>query len=125
MSAEAWVKRLDTRVGDLRTPVRLLSGGNQQKVSLAKQLDGQPSVIILDEPTRGVDVGAKHELYCLIQELAHQGLACLVISSELPEIRGLCHRILVMRDQAIVADLPIAEATEEVIMQWAAGVSTP
>lgn len=124
-ASASWVEQLGTRVGDVRTPVRLLSGGNQQKVSLAKQLDGRPAVIVLDEPTRGVDVGAKREIYLLIQRLAHQGLGCVVISSELPELRGLCHRILVMREGELVANLPVEDATEEAVMAWAAGVTAP
>ncbi len=121
-AAGQWVRRLDIRVGDLRAPTLYLSGGNQQKVSVAKWLELEPKVLILDEPTRGVDVGAKREMYGLIQELASSGMACIVISSELPELLGLCHRVLVMRHGRIVGELAGDEMTEEAIMVLAAGV---
>jgi ribose transport system ATP-binding protein len=121
-AAEGWARRLDLRAGDLRAPVLFLSGGNQQKVSIAKWLEVAPRVLILDEPTRGVDVGAKRELYGLVAGLAKEGLGCLVISSEMPELIGLCHRILVMREGTIVGEVRGAEATEEAIMKLAAGV---
>ena len=121
-AAKNWVQKLDIRAGDLRAPVLYLSGGNQQKVSIAKWLELGPKVLILDEPTRGVDVGAKRELYQLIHDLAEQGMACLVISSELPELIGLCHRILVMRQGRIVGEVSGDGVTEEGIMMLAAGV---
>lgn len=120
---EGWIRRLDIRAPDARSPVQFLSGGNQQKVSLAKWLELRPRVIILDEPTRGVDVGAKRELYQLIGDLAADGLATILISSELPELIGLCHRIVVMRGGRIVGELPGDAATEESIMALAAGVA--
>jgi ribose transport system ATP-binding protein len=120
--ARHWKERMGIRVGDLRAPTLHLSGGNQQKVAIAKWLDLAPEVLILDEPTRGVDIGAKRELYNLIAQLAREGRACLVISSELPELLGLCHRILVMREGRIVGELPAESATEERIMVLAAGV---
>ncbi len=107
--------------------MRTLSGGNQQKFAVASRLDVKPAVLLLDEPTRGVDVGAKRKLYHLIAKLAADGLACLVISSELPELIGLCHRIAVMRQGRIVGEVDPAgdspEATERSIMRLAAGVS--
>lgn len=118
-----WKQDLDIRVGDVEAPVLFLSGGNQQKVSLAKWLETKPKVLILDEPTRGVDVGAKREIYNLIQKLAGEGLACVVISSELPEIIGLCHRTIVMREGRTVGEVPGENLTEEAIMQLAAGVA--
>lgn len=121
-AAEKWRDALGIRVGDLRADVSDLSGGNQQKVAIAKWLETQPRVLILDEPTRGVDVGAKHEIYTLIHKLAAEGLACVVISSEMPEIIGVCQRVLVMRDGRIAAELSGAEITEEAIMMKAAGV---
>ena len=121
-AAKGWVQKLDIRVGDLRAPVLFLSGGNQQKVSIAKWLELGPKILILDEPTRGVDVGAKRELYQLIHDLAEQGMACLVISSELPELIGLCHRILVMRQGKVVGEVAGEEMSEEGIMMLAAGV---
>ncbi|MFZ4506404.1 MAG: sugar ABC transporter ATP-binding protein [Fimbriimonas sp.] len=117
-----WTKRLDIRVGDPNAPVGMLSGGNQQKVSVAKWLDTKPEVLILDEPTRGVDVGAKREIYNLIQMLAGEGLSCLVISSEMPELLGLCHRILVLRNGELAGELTEGQMTEENIMLLAAGV---
>jgi ribose transport system ATP-binding protein len=110
--------------GGLRKPVRNLSGGNQQKVALAKWLEMQPRVLILDEPTRGVDVGAKREIYDLIVRLASQGMACVFISSELPELLGVCHRIAVMRAGEIADIIHASEATEEKIMHLAAGVES-
>jgi ribose transport system ATP-binding protein len=121
-AAKSWVQKLDIRAGDLHAPVLYLSGGNQQKVSIAKWLELGPKVLILDEPTRGVDIGAKRELYQLIHDLAEQGMACLVISSELPELIGLCHRILVMRQGRIVGEVSGEGVTEEGIMMLAAGV---
>lgn len=124
LTAESWVTKLDIRVGDLTAPVQTLSGGNQQKIAVAKWLDTQPKVLILDEPTRGVDVGAKREIYELIQSLAKQGLACLVIASEMTELIGLCHRILVLRSGRVAGELQEDQMTEENIMQLAAGIDT-
>jgi simple sugar transport system ATP-binding protein len=103
------------------TPMRLLSGGNQQKVVLARWLAKQPRVYILDEPTRGIDVGAKAEIYQQIGRLADHGAAVLVISSELPELLGICDRILVMRDGRSVGELDAATATEESVLELAMG----
>jgi len=121
-SAETWKKDLDIRAGDLEAAVSNISGGNQQKISIAKWLETKPKAIILDEPTRGVDVGAKREMYNLIQRLAAEGLACIVISSELPEIIGLCHRAVVMREGKIMGELKDEELSEEAVMRLAAGV---
>tara|TARA_B110000914_G_scaffold54494_1_gene47218 strand:- start:403 stop:1467 length:1065 start_codon:yes stop_codon:yes gene_type:complete len=99
--------------------VQYLSGGNQQKVVLSKSLQTIPEVIIMDEPTRGVDVGAKFEIYQLIRQLNKDGIAILMISSELPEILGLSDRILVMREGKIVAELTPKETTEEMIIEFA------
>jgi putative multiple sugar transport system ATP-binding protein len=94
-----------------------LSGGNQQKVVLSKWLFTDPKVLFLDEPTRGIDVGAKYEIYCIINELADAGRGVVVISSELPELLGICDRICVMDDGALVGEFPGAEATQEKIMR--------
>ncbi|MGI8922907.1 MAG: sugar ABC transporter ATP-binding protein [Fimbriimonadales bacterium] len=118
---ERWVSEIDVRAGDLDAPILYLSGGNQQKVSIAKWLDLEPRILILDEPTRGVDIGAKQELYRLIHRLAADGMACIVISSEMPELIGLCHRILVMRNGSLAGELA-GNASEEEIMMLAAGV---
>jgi ribose transport system ATP-binding protein len=121
-SVRGWVDKLQIRVGSVDAAVGDLSGGNQQKVSVAKWLDTKPQVLILDEPTRGVDVGAKREIYNLIVELAREGLACVVISSEMPELIGLCHRILVLREGRLMGELDQSTMTEENIMMLAAGV---
>lgn len=121
-AAERWKQDLGIRAGDLRAEVLFLSGGNQQKVSIAKWLQTRPKVLILDEPTRGVDVGAKHEIYTLIHQLAREGMACIVISSELPEIIGVCQRVVVMRQGRTVGELTGKEITEEAMMVLAAGV---
>ena len=115
-----FVRDLAIKIGRPRDPVSTLSGGNQQKVALAKWLDANPRVLILDEPTRGVDVGAKAEIYRLIGRLAADGMACIVISSEMTELLGLCHRIAVMRGGRIAATLDGPTATEQSIMAHAA-----
>ena len=98
-----------------------LSGGNQQKVVLAKWLATAPKVLLIDEPTRGIDVGAKAELHHLLAALASHGLAVLMVSSELPEVLGMADRILVMREGRIVGELSAAEASEEAVMAFATG----
>lgn len=117
------VRRLGIRIGSPHHRVATLSGGNQQKVALAKWLEMTPKVLILDEPTRGVDIGAKEEIYRLIQQLTCQGMACVMISSELNELLGMCHRIAVMRKGRIAGILDAEQATEERIMYLAAGVA--
>jgi L-arabinose transport system ATP-binding protein len=113
--------RLRVRTPGLDQIVSKLSGGNQQKVVLGRWLARKPKVLILDEPTRGIDVGAKAEIYRLIAELASEGMALLVISSEMPELLGLADRVLVMAAGRIVADVPRSEATEERILELAMG----
>jgi ABC-type sugar transport system ATPase subunit len=120
--AQRFVNALHIRTPSLEQKVLNLSGGNQQKVVIAKWLALRPKVLILDEPTRGIDVGAKAEVHHLIDGLAAQGVAVLMISSELPEILGMSDRVLVMRQGRIVADVPRAEASEETIMRYATGV---
>jgi putative multiple sugar transport system ATP-binding protein len=93
-----------------------LSGGNQQKVVLSKWIFTDPDVLILDEPTRGIDVGAKYEIYTIINRLADQGKAVLVISSELPELLGICDRIYTLSAGRITGEVPRAEATQEGLM---------
>ncbi len=99
--------------------VNTLSGGNQQKVALAKCLMTQPQVLLLDEPTRGIDVGAKAEIYALISELAADGAGIVMASSELPELLAMCDRILVLCEGRVTAELSRAEATQERIMEAA------
>ena len=115
-----YIQRLRVKTPGADQVVGLLSGGNQQKVVLAKWLATQPSVLIIDEPTRGVDVGAKAEIYALMRELAAAGLAILVISSDLPEVLTISDRVLVMREGRLMGELSHAEATEERIMALAA-----
>ena len=117
--ADALVDRLRIRTPTLDTSVSSLSGGNQQKVVLGRWLARRPKVLILDEPTRGIDVGAKAEIYRLISELAAEGMALLVISSEMPELLGLADRILVMAGGRVVAELQHEEASEERILSLA------
>jgi putative multiple sugar transport system ATP-binding protein len=93
-----------------------LSGGNQQKVVLSKWLFSDPEILILDEPTRGIDVGAKYEIYTIINRLADAGKGVLMISSEMPELLGMCDRIYVMNEGSLIAELSIAEASQEKIM---------
>jgi ABC-type sugar transport system ATPase subunit len=117
------VDGLRIKTPGLDAPVRNLSGGNQQKTILARWLFTRSRFLIFDEPTRGVDVGAKAEIYRLITDLAGEGRGVLVISSELPEILGLCHRIYVMRDGAIAGEFGAAEATQELLLATAMGVA--
>ncbi len=115
--ASDYRRRLAIRCASVFQPVVNLSGGNQQKVVLAKWLFADPEVLILDEPTRGIDVGAKFEIYTLMAELAAAGKCIVMISSEMPELLGLCDRIYVMNEGRFVAEFPGAEATQEKIMR--------
>jgi rhamnose transport system ATP-binding protein len=114
-----WAARLQVKYGKVTNPVSSLSGGNQQKVVLAKWLARNPKLLIVDEPTRGIDIGTKAEVHRLLISLADQGVAVLVISSELPEVLTIADRILVMREGRLVAEMPRAEATEEAIVSAA------
>ncbi len=100
-----------------------LSGGNQQKVVLAKALMAEPQILLLDEPTKGVDVGAKQEIYRVISDLARQGIAMVVVSSEMPELLSLCDRILVLARGRVVLEVPKAEASEHGLMSAATGAA--
>ncbi len=119
--AGEFVSRLGVKTPSVDRPVGNLSGGNQQKVALARWLATQPSLLILDEPTQGVDVGSKAEIHCLMGELAANGLGILMISSDLPEILGMSDRIAVMHAGTIVGTLDRAEATQERVMEMALG----
>ena len=99
--------------------VLYLSGGNQQKVVLSKWLASDAEILIVDEPTRGIDVGAKKEIYTIMCELAKKGTAILMISSEMPELLGMCDRILVMHDGRITGDFDITEADQDKLMEHA------
>ncbi|MDR3639128.1 MAG: sugar ABC transporter ATP-binding protein [Isosphaeraceae bacterium] len=115
------VRRLAVKTATIDTPVGHLSGGNQQKVALARWLAAEPAVLILDEPTQGVDVGAKAEIHRLMGELAARGMAIVMISSELPEILGMSDRIVVLHGGRVAGTLDRAEATQEAIMELALG----
>lgn len=117
--AEASVKKLSIRLASLRQPIGELSGGNQQKAILARWLLTEPQVLILDEPTRGIDIGVKAEFYDMIGALAVSGCAILLISSELPELLALCDRVLVMSEGRLTANLARGQASQETIMQAA------
>jgi rhamnose transport system ATP-binding protein len=119
--ARSYVDRLQIKTPGVQSLVGTLSGGNQQKVALARWLATRPDVLILDEPTQGVDVGAKAEIHRLMSQLAAEGIAILMISSELPEILGMSDRIAVMHAGTIVATLPRSEATQERILELALG----
>lgn len=119
-----WAGRLQVKYGRMSNAVSSLSGGNQQKVVLAKWLSREPRLLIVDEPTRGIDVGTKAEVHRLLSSLADQGVAVLVISSELPEVLSVADRILVMREGRLVSALTHAEASEERIIAAATGQAT-
>jgi putative multiple sugar transport system ATP-binding protein len=110
-------EKLNIKCSSIMQQAVNLSGGNQQKVVLSKWLFAGPEILILDEPTRGIDVGAKYEIYTIINRLAEEGKAIILISSELPEILGICDRIYVMRDGKIVGEMPAKEASQESIMK--------
>ncbi|HKT01374.1 MAG TPA: sugar ABC transporter ATP-binding protein [Rugosimonospora sp.] len=119
--AADWALRLRLKYARLSDAATMLSGGNQQKVVLAKWLATEPAVLIVDEPTRGIDVATKAEVHRLLSELAGRGLAVLMISSDLPEVIGMADRVLVMREGRLVAEIPRTEATEESILSAATG----
>ena len=120
-TAEAYRKRLAIRTPDVDLPVAKLSGGNQQKVMLSKWLNTHPKLLILDEPTRGIDVGAKAEVHAMIGELAAEGIGIILISSDLPEVLAMSDRVLVMREGRQMAILDRAEATSQTVMSAAMG----
>lgn len=122
-AALEYVGKLAVKTPTLQQEIRLLSGGNQQKVLLGRLLLRQPRVLILSEPTRGIDVGSKAEIYRLIDQLAHQGIGILLISTEMPEILGIADRILVMSNGRITGDFARAEATEEGLIAAAAALA--
>jgi ribose transport system ATP-binding protein len=117
--SDALIERFAVKVTDPGRPVRLLSGGNQQKVVIAKWLGTEPDVLILDEPTAGVDIGTKSEILDMIRALADAGKAVIVISSEYPELLAVSDRVLVLRDGAVVRDLPRSEFAVEEALQLA------
>ena len=110
--------KLNIKCSSIKQLAVNLSGGNQQKVVLSKWLFANPDILILDEPTRGIDVGAKYEIYTIINRLASEGKGIILISSELPEILGVCDRIYVMREGKVVGELPAREASQEIVMKY-------
>ena len=121
--AEAFRQRLNIRAPSVDTPTASLSGGNQQKVVISKWLETKPKVLILDEPTRGIDVGAKVEVHQLVDDLAATGMAIILISSDLPEVLAMSDRILVMREGRQMAIFDHREATQERVLSAAMGQS--
>lgn len=115
--ARDYMKRLKIKAPSIDQYTGNLSGGNQQKVMLARWIFADPDILILDEPTRGIDVGAKYEIYCIINELASQGKSVIVISSELPEVLGISDRVYVMNEGSFVGELSKEEATQENVMK--------
>jgi rhamnose transport system ATP-binding protein len=120
--ASEWATRLQLRYGRLNDPAWTLSGGNQQKVVLAKWLARRPSLLIVDEPTRGIDVGTKAEVHRLLSDLANEGVAILMISSELPEVLGMADRVIVLFEGRISGEFSRSEADEVSLMRAAAGL---
>jgi rhamnose transport system ATP-binding protein len=120
-AAATWTSRLQVKAGSPDSAVSTLSGGNQQKVVLAKWLATEPTLLIVDEPTRGIDIGTKAEVHRLLSELAGRGIAILMVSSELPEILGMADRVVVMREGKVTAELDRSEATPESVMHAATG----
>src|SRR5690606_37579453 len=118
---EDLIRRLSIKTAGPRQEVRFLSGGNHQKVVIGKWLAASPRVLILDEPTRGVDIGAKEEIYRLMNRLTREGMAILLISSDLPEVLGMSDRVLVMHQGRIAAEFKREEATQEKILAAASG----
>jgi rhamnose transport system ATP-binding protein len=122
-AAEPWAGKLEVKTNALDMTAATMSGGNQQKVVIAKWLATSPKLLIIDEPTRGIDVGTKAEVHRLLSELAGQGLAILMISSELPEVLGMADRVLVVSEGRLTADIPRSEATPEAVMRAATSSS--
>jgi inositol transport system ATP-binding protein len=117
--ADKQIQAFGIKVSDRNQPVVQLSGGNQQKIVIAKALLTEPEILLLDEPTRGIDIGAKAEVYAIIHRLAQAGKAVLLVSSELPELLALSHRLLVMREGAVTAELDPQKTTPEEILKYA------
>ncbi len=113
------VGKLSIKTPSSKTLIQSLSGGNQQKVIIARWLANNPDVLIMDEPTRGIDVGAKYEIYQIMIDLVKQGKSIIMISSEMPELLGMSNRIIVMCNGKITGDLEDAEATQEKVMSFA------
>jgi ribose transport system ATP-binding protein len=118
-----YVDKLDIRLSSINDPVSSLSGGNQQKSVLGRWLATDPKLLILDEPTHGVDIGAKSEIYELMRRLANEGMGIILISSELPEVLALANRIVIMHEGRVTGIMEREDATEESVMAYATGLS--
>ena len=121
MAVGDFIKLFNVKTPSMNQPIGLLSGGNQQKVAIARGLMTRPKVLILDEPTRGVDVGAKKEIYQLINQFKQEGLSIILVSSEMPEVLGMSDRVLVMHEGRLSGDFPIEQASQEILMAAAVG----
>lgn len=117
-NSEEYKKILRIKTQSIFDKTDSLSGGNQQKVMLAKWLSSEPDLLFLDEPTRGIDVGAKYEIYVIMEEIVRQGKSIVMISSELPELLGMCDRVYTMNEGHLTANLPVAEANQEILMNY-------
>ena len=118
---DAWINKLSIKASSAKVIVNNLSGGNQQKVVLAKWLSIKPKLLILNEPTRGIDVGAKAEIYKLMNDLCRQGIGIIMVSSDLPEVMGMADRILIIHDGQIKANMEKSEFTQDKILAKAIG----
>lgn len=121
IAVEDFIRLFNIRTPSMDQTIGLLSGGNQQKVAIARGLMTRPKVLILDEPTRGVDVGAKKEIYQLINQFKQEGLSIILVSSEMPEVLGMSDRIIVMHEGRLSGEFPIEQATQETLMAAAVG----
>jgi ABC-type sugar transport system ATPase subunit len=119
------VDALNVKTPSLKQRIGALSGGNQQKAIIARWLQTNPTVLILDEPTRGIDVSSKAEIHRLISSLARQGKAVIMVSSELPEILGMSDRVIVVREGELAGDVPRRSASQETLLQYAFGTVEP
>jgi len=122
-AAEKYKNLFNLKTASLNTALEFLSGGNQQKVSMSKSIDTEPMVLIVDEPTRGIDVSAKQEIYHFIHDLVQNDVSCIFISSEMEELIGMCHRVVVMKDGEVTGTLEDKKITEEEIMLLATGIT--
>ena len=120
---ERVLKNIHTKYGKMEDNANSLSGGNQQKVALAKWIAADCKCMVFDEPTRGVDVGAKAEIYRTINQLAESGVAIIMISSEMPEVIGMCDRVIIMRNGMIRGEIPKEEMTEHELIKYSMGVN--
>ena len=111
------VAKLSIKTPSSKTLIQSLSGGNQQKVLISRWLANNPDILMMDEPTRGIDVGAKYEIYCLIEQLAKEGKCIIMISSEMPELLGMTDRLYVMNEGAFIAEMKTSDASQEKIMR--------